>query len=223
MTHPNLFTHLAFALALVMSALAAPAYADGMSRGLMKDTMSRDSMMDKESMMKDSMSKDSMMGRMFGDMRTDSRGYIFGSIGMANYDLSQSDIGPEGLEADSDDVIWHGGIGFRISPTLSFELAMADLGSPVNPKNIAAIVGRKTDFEYDEVYEFSFVNVFDIGRDYKPLGRVGMFSYDGDFSNQDELLFGLGVMRGPFRLEWNYHDFDPEAVNSVVASYLFSF
>ena len=68
----------------------------------------------------------------------DARYYLLGSVGYADFNYNQSDISDvEGLSPDSSDVTVRGGLGIKISDVSAIEIALSDLGSPVQIDNIA--------------------------------------------------------------------------------------
>ena len=106
----------------------------------------------------------------------DARYYLLGSVGYAEFNYNQSDISDvDGLSPDDSDVMVRGGLGIKISDVSAFEIALSDLGSPVQIDNIAAVLTSKVDTELDEVFEFSVVTQFDTGSSFKPIGRLGFF------------------------------------------------
>ena len=87
-----------------------------------------------------------------------ARYYLIGSVGYADFNYSRSDISDvDGLSPDNSDVTVRGGLGIKISDVSAFEIALSDLGSPVQTDNIAAMLRSKVDAELDEVFEFSIV------------------------------------------------------------------
>ena len=121
--------------------------------------------MEKAQNMRSSMMDDSRMERRMRQNRESSersnmmddsmdntiKTYLFGSLGQAKYNLKQSDIlaqrldadDPNGLSADDDDIVFRGGLGYMLSDTLSAEIAIADLGSPVNIERFGVIAATK--------------------------------------------------------------------------------
>ena len=91
----------------------------------------------------------------------DARYYLLGSVGYADFNYNQSDISDisdvDGLSPDNSDVTVRGGLGIKISDVSAFEIALSDLGSPVQSDNIAAVLTSKVDTELNEVFEFSVV------------------------------------------------------------------
>ena len=88
----------------------------------------------------------------------DARYYLLGSIGYADFNYSRSNIFDiDGLSPDNSDVTVRGGLGIKISDVSAFEIALSELGSPVQTDNIAAVPTSKVDTELDEVFEFSMV------------------------------------------------------------------
>ena len=88
----------------------------------------------------------------------DARCYLLGSVGYANFNYSRSDISEiDGLSPDNFNMTVRGGLGIKISDVSAFEIALSDLGSPVQTDNIAAMLRSKVDAELDEVFEFSIV------------------------------------------------------------------
>ena len=88
----------------------------------------------------------------------DARYYLLGSVGYADFNYNRSDISDvDGLSPDSSDVTVRGGLGIKISDVSAFEIALSDLGSPVQSDNIAAVLTSKVDTELNEVFEFSVV------------------------------------------------------------------
>ena len=154
----------------------------------------------------------------------DARYYLLGSVGYADFNYNQSDISDvDGLSPDSSDVTVRGGLGIKISDVSAFEIALSDLGSPVQTDNIAAVLKSKVDIELDEVFEFSVVNQFDTGSAYKPIGRSGFFSFDGDKTDGEDLLIGVGVQRENLRFEIQRYDFDVAPINTVSFTYMYPF
>ena len=149
---------------------------------------------------------------------------LLGSVGYADFNYNQSDISDvEGLSPDSSDVTVRGGLGIKISDVSAFEIALSDLGSPVQIDNIAAVLTSKVDTELDEVFEFSVVTQFDTGSAYKPIGRIGFFSFDGDKTEGEDLLIGVGVQRANLRFEIQRYDFDVAPINTVSFTYMYPF
>ena len=98
----------------------------------------------------------------------DARYYLLGSVGYAEFNYNQSDISDfDGLSPDSSDVTVRGGLGIKFSDVSAFEIALSDLGSPVQIDDIAAVLTSKVDTELDEVFEFSVVTQFDTGSAYQ--------------------------------------------------------
>ena len=154
----------------------------------------------------------------------DARYYLLGSVGYADFNYNQSDISDvDGLSPDSSDVTVLGGLGIKISDVSAFEIAISDLGSPVQTDNIAAVLTSKVDTELDEVFEFSVVTQFDTGSAYKPIGRIGFFSFDGDKTDGEDLLIGVGVQRENLRFEIQRYDFDVAPFNTVSFTYMYLF
>ena len=154
----------------------------------------------------------------------DARYYLLGSVGYADFNYNQSDISDvDGLSPDSSDVTVRGGLGIKISDVSAFEIALSDLGSPVQTDNIAAVLTSKVDTELDEVFEFSVVNQFDTGSAYKPIGRIGFFSFDGNKTDGEDLLIGVGVQRENLRFEIQRYDFDVAPINTVSFTYMYPF
>lgn len=154
----------------------------------------------------------------------DARYYLLGSVGYADFNYNQSDISDvDGLSPDSSDVTVRGGLGIKISDVSAFEIALSDLGSPVQTDNIAAVLTSKVDTELDEVFEFSVVTQFDTGSAYKPIGRIGFFSFDGNKTDGEDLLIGVGVQRENLRFEIQRYDFDVAPINTVSFTYMYPF
>ena len=154
----------------------------------------------------------------------DARYYLLGSVGYADFNYNQSDISDvDGLSPDNSDVTVRGGLGIKISDVSAFEIALSDLGSPVQTDNIAAVLTSKVDTELDEVFEFSVVTQFDTGSAYKPIGRIGFFSFDGDKTDGEDLLIGVGVQRENLRFEIQRYDFDVAPINTVSFTYMYPF
>ena len=154
----------------------------------------------------------------------DARYYLLGSVGYADFNYNQSDISDvDGLSPDNSDVTVRGGLGIKISDVSAFEIALSDLGSPVQTDNIAAVLKSKVDIELDEVFEFSVVTQFDTGSAYKPIGRIGFFSFDGDKTDGEDLLIGVGVQRENLRFEIQRYDFDVAPINTVSFTYMYLF
>ena len=87
-----------------------------------------------------------------------ARHYLLGSVVYADFNYSRSVISDvDGLSPDNSDVTVRGGLGIKISDVSAFEIALSDLGSPVQTDNIAAVMTSKVDTELDEVFEFSMV------------------------------------------------------------------
>jgi len=154
----------------------------------------------------------------------DARYYLLGSVGYADFNYNQSDISDvDGLSPDNSDVTVRGGLGIKISDVSAFEIALSDLGSPVQTDNIAAVLKSKVDIELDEVFEFSVVTQFDTGSAYKPIGRIGFFSFDGNKTDGEDLLIGVGVQRENLRFEIQRYDFDVAPINTVSFTYMYPF
>ena len=154
----------------------------------------------------------------------DARYYLLGSVGYTDFNYNQSDISDvDGLSPDNSDVTVRGGLGIKISDVSAFEIALSDLGSPVQSDNIAAVLTSKVDTELDEVFEFSVVTQFDTGSAYKPIGRIGFFSFDGDKTDGEDLLIGVGVQRENLRFEIQRYDFDVAPINTVSFTYMYPF
>ena len=154
----------------------------------------------------------------------DARYYLLGSVGYADFNYNQSDISDvDGLSPDSSDVTVRGGLGIKISDVSAFEIAISDLGSPVQTDNIAAVLTSEVDTELDEVFEFSVVTQFDTGSAYKPIGRIGFFSFDGNKTDGEDLLIGVGVQRENLRFEIQRYDFDVAPINTVSFTYMYPF
>lgn len=154
----------------------------------------------------------------------DARYYLLGSVGYADFNYNRSDISDvDGLSPDSSDVTVRGGLGIKISDVSAFEIALSDLGSPVQSDNIAAVLTSKVDTELDEVFDFSVVTQFDTGSAYKPIGRIGFFSFDGDKTDGEDLLIGVGVQRENLRFEIQRYDFDVAPINTVSFTYMYPF
>ena len=154
----------------------------------------------------------------------DARYYLLGSVGYADFNYNRSDISDvDGLSPDSSDVTVRGGLGIKISDVSAFEIALSDLGSPVQSDNIAAVLTSKVDTELDEVFDFSVVTQFDTGSAYKPIGRIGFFSFDGDKTDGEDLLIGVGVQRENLRFEIQRYDFDVAPFNTVSFTYMYPF
>ena len=154
----------------------------------------------------------------------DARYYLLGSVGYADFNYNQSDISDvDGLSPDNSDVTVRGGLGIKISDVSAFEIALSDLGSPVQSDNIAAVLTSKVDTELDEVFEFSVVTQFDTGSAYKPIGRIGFFSFDGDKTDGEDLLIGVGVQRENQRFEIKRYDFDVAPINTLSFTYMYPF
>jgi len=75
----------------------------------------------------------------------------------------------------------------------------------------------------DEVVEFSVVTKFDTGSSFKPIGRLGFFSFDGDKNSGEDLLIGVGLQRENIRFEIQRYDFEVAPINTVSSSYLIPF
>ena len=119
----------------------------------------------------------------------DAHYYLLGSVGYAEFNYNQSDISDiYGLSHDDSDVMVCGGQDIKISDVSAFETALSDPGSPEQVDNIAAVLTSKVDTELDEVFESSVVTQFDTGSSFKPIGRLGFFSFDGDKNSGEELL-----------------------------------
>ena len=154
----------------------------------------------------------------------DARYYLLGSVGYADFNYNQSDISDvDGLSPDNSDVTVRGRLAIKISDVSAFEIALSDLGSPVQSDNIAAVLTSKVDTELDEVFEFSVVTQFDTGSAYKPIGRIGFFSFDGDKTDGEDLLIGVGVQRENLRFEIQRYDFDVAPINTVSFTYMYPF
>ena len=154
----------------------------------------------------------------------DARYYLLGSVGYADFNYNQSDISDvDGLSPDNSDVTVRGRLAIKISDVSAFEIALSDLGSPVQTDNIAAVLKSKVDIELDEVFEFSVVNQFDTGSAYKPIGRIVFFSFDGDKTDGEDLLIGVGVQRENLRFEIQRYDFDVAPFNTVSFTYMYPF
>ena len=154
----------------------------------------------------------------------DARYYLLGSVGYADFNYNQSDISDvDGLSPDNSDVTVRGRLAIKISDVSAFEIALSDLGSPVQSDNIAAVLTSKVDTELDEVFEFSVVTQFDTGSAYKPIGRIGFFSFDGDKTDGEDLLIGVGVQRENLRFEIQRYDFDVAPFNTVSFTYMYPF
>ena len=80
-----------------------------------------------------------------------------------------------------------GGEGIKISDLSAFEIALSDPGSPEQIDNIAAVLTSKVDTKLDEVFESSVVTQFDTDLSFKPIGRLGFFSFDGDKNGGEDL------------------------------------
>ena len=154
----------------------------------------------------------------------DARYYLLGSVRYADINYNQSDISDfDGLSPNSSDVTVRGGLGIQFSDVSAFEIALSDLGSPVQIDDIAAVLTSKVDTELDEVFEFSVVTQFDTGSACKPIGRIGFFSFDGDKTDGEELLIGVGVQRANLRFEVQRYDFDVAPINTVSFTYMYPF
>ncbi len=154
----------------------------------------------------------------------DARYYLLGSVGYAEFNYNQSDISDvDGLSPDDSDVMVRGGLGIKISDVSAFEIVLSDLGSPAQIDNIAAVLTSKVDTELDEVFEFSVVTQFDTGSSFKPIGRLGFFSFDGDKNSGEDLLIGVGLQRENIRFEIQRYDFEVAPINTVSFSYLIPF
>ena len=197
--------------------------------------------MEKAQNMRSSMMDDSRMERRMRQNRESSersnmmddsmdntiKTYLFGSLGQAKYNLKQSDIlpaGSSGLSPDDDDIVFRGGLGYMLSDTLSAEIAIADLGSPVNIETFDDFEDVKVDLEYDQAFEVSFVNQFDIGRgDIRPIARLGVVKLDGDRNDDTDIVAGVGLQSGRFRVELQRYNINPEPVDAVFFSYMLPF
>ena len=154
----------------------------------------------------------------------DARYYLLGSVGYAEFNYNQSDISDvDGLSPTDSDVMVRGGLGIKISDVSAFEITLSDLGSPVQIDNIAAVLTSKVDTELDEVFEFSVVTQFDTGSSFKPIGRLGFFSFDGDKNSGEDLLIGVGLQRENMRLEIQRYDFEVAPINTLLLSHLIPF
>ena len=78
----------------------------------------------------------------------------------------------------------------------AFEIALSDLGSPVQTDNIAAVLTRSTRIGRSE---FSVVNQFDTGWHINSTDRLLLL--DGDKTDGEDLLIGVGVQRENLRFE----------------------
>ena len=146
----------------------------------------------------------------------DARYYLFGCVSYADFNCNWSDISDvDSLSPDSSDVTVRGGLGIRISDVSAFEIALSDLGHPVKTANIAAVLTSKVDTELGKVFEFSVVTQFDTASAYKPIGRIGLFSFDGDKTDGEDLLIGVGVQRENLRVESQRYDFDVASINNA--------
>ena len=200
--------------------------------------------MEKAQNMRSSMMDDSRMERRMRQNRESSersnmmddsmdntiKTYLFGSLGQAKYNLKQSDIlpkdtkRPNSLSADDDDIVFRGGLGYMLSDTLSAEIAIADLGSPVNIEDVLGVTEAKVDLEYDQAFEVSFVNQFDVGRgDIRPIARLGVVKLDGDKNDETDIVVGVGLQSGRFRVELQRYNINPEPVDAVFFSYMLPF
>ena len=199
--------------------------------------------MEKAQNMRSSMMDDSRMERRMRQNRESSersnmmddsmdntiKTYLFGSLGQAKYNLKQSDIDPAtgavpGLTPDDDDIVFRGGLGYMLSNTLSAEIAIADLGSPVNVENPVGVTTAQVDLEYDQAFEVSFVNQFDIGRgNMRPIARLGVVKLDGDKNDDTDIVVGVGLQSGRFRVELQRYNINPEPVDAVFFSYMLPF
>ena len=122
--------------------------------------------------------------------------YLLWSVGYAEFNYNQSDISDIfGLSSDDLVAMVSGGLGIKILDMSLFEIAPWDLGSSVQIPNIAAVLTRKVDTELDGVLESCVVTQFGKGLSFKPIGRLGFFSFDGDKKSGEDLLIGLGPQR----------------------------
>ena len=154
----------------------------------------------------------------------DARYYLLGSVGFAEFDYAQSDISDaDSITPDDSDVTLRGGLGVRVSDVSFIEIALSDLGSPVQVENIASVLTSKVDTDLEEVFEFSVVTQFDTGSSFKPIGRLGFFSFDGEKNSDEDLLIGLGLQRENIRFEIQRYDFDVAPINTVSFTYMVPF
>ena len=154
----------------------------------------------------------------------DARYYLLGSVGYAEFNYNQSDISDvDGLSPDDSDVMVRGGLGIKISDVSAFEIGLSDLRSSAQIHNISAALTSKVDTELDEASEFSVVTQFNTGSSFKPIGRLGFFSFDGDKNSGVGLLNGVGPQRENIRFEIQRYDFEVAPINTVSSSYLIPF
>ena len=116
-----------------------------------------------------------------------------------------------------------GELGIRISDVSAFEIALSDLGYPVQTVNIAAVLTSKVETELREKFEFSVVMQFDTGSAYKPIGLIGLFSFDGYKTDGEDLMIGFGVQRKNRRFEIHRYYFDVASINTVSFTYMYPF
>ena len=164
------------------------------------------------------------------------KGYLFGSLGMAFFDVSKSDInrtnpnGETGITPDGEDFMVRGGYGHRLGRGWAVEAALADLGSAVNVvrldsaglRNDGGI--RNVDLDYNQVFELGLVHKFNLSLSgISPSLRVGFFAHDGDIHDDTALTFGTGANYGPLRLEYQIYDFSPRDVETLSVTYMLPF
>ena len=73
------------------------------------------------------------------------------------------------------------------------------------------------------MFEFGVVTQFDKSSAYKPIRRVGFFSFDGDKTDGEELLTGVGVQRANLRIEVQRDDFDVAPIKTGSFTYMYPF
>ena len=164
------------------------------------------------------------------------KGYLFGSVGMAFFDVSKSDISSVnpnseiGVTPDGEDFMVRGGYGHKLGRGWAVEAALADLGSAVNVVRLdsAALRNdggrRKVDLDYNQVFELGLVHKFNLSLSgISPSLRVGIFAHDGDIHDDTAMTFGAGANYGPLRLEYQIYDFSPRDVETLSVTYMLPF
>ncbi len=166
------------------------------------------------------------------DMKMGSSNYIYGSVGSVSHRGTDEGAtlyggpGPNDAQGmptllpatvDQRDFFLSGGFGFRFPANWSAEIGVATLGG--------AYEQTSGDPKPDQpVLEASIAKGFQSSMtgDLRYMARVGVATMD-DPRTETNAFFGVGIERGPFRIEYREYDFDVFESNVVALSYVYNF
>jgi hypothetical protein len=177
----------------------------------------------------------------------ESQVHLLGSLGVANYDISEDEIADlylnEGFnsvqgELDDSPVMFKIGAGFALNENVSIEAAYTNLGT-VEFDVLTTGPTASFDTEIETTgFEGSLVGKHEINEDVHLVGRLGLYAWETEFESTGasgsfsatssgevdgtDVTFGGGIQFKDWRLEYQRYTLDDQDVDTVQLSYVFN-